>query len=439
VIARASLGALVLAFAATVVASAQTPSPTLSNSAGVIIVRQPDDAASLTGVDLFVRAGLDRQTLAQNGLAALTAQSILETPVTIGTSGTTLPLETAAAAMGGSVSFDVGGRSVRFYVEGGSGGSGALVAVFAQALGTPAFDATTLHAARLALGRKIAQTEQVPLLVGLEMLDRQFFTDANAGLPQDGTATSLAQFVSADVRGFYVRNYRRGGAVVSAVGAPAILASGILERLAGVLPAGSSSAIVAKVPALRGASREMIAHRDIGAPWMVAQFPAPAFGSKNFGAMLVLAELMNRGLAEAAQVPNVISRTISENAVGSIYNFDQRPANLVIYVDGGLGDASSTFSNTLAFVKVIDMVKLTGSFGEFKALAQGDYIANATRLSDRAMLAGEFAMDGGSADYLNGALAAIAAVTPADVQRVARTYLGNPVIALIVPREAGSQ
>jgi predicted Zn-dependent peptidase len=84
-------------------------------------------------------------------------------------------------------------------------------------------------------------------------------------------------------------------------------------------------------------------------------------------------------------------------------------------------------------------VKLTGSFDRFKAIAQGDYIAGASDLSDRALLAGIFAMNGGSTDYLSATLAAIAAVTPADVQRVARKYLGDPTVALIVPRESNSQ
>ncbi len=39
-----------------------------------------------------------------------------------------------------------------------------------------------------------------------------------------------------------------------------------------------------------------------------------------------------------------------------------------------------------------------------------------------------------SPDFLDRALRAIAATTPEDVQRVARTYLGNPTIALVLPR-----
>ena len=53
----------------------------MESAGGATIVRQSDSAASLVGVAFVVRAGLDRQTMKQNGLAALVAQMIVRTPV----------------------------------------------------------------------------------------------------------------------------------------------------------------------------------------------------------------------------------------------------------------------------------------------------------------------------------------------------------------------
>ncbi|MBV8067448.1 MAG: hypothetical protein JO113_05700, partial [Candidatus Eremiobacteraeota bacterium] len=75
-------------------AAAAVPPPSVENSGGTTIVRQDDNAASLVGVAFVVRAGLDRETMKQNGLAALVAQTILRTPV--GTPA--VPLEDAIAA-----------------------------------------------------------------------------------------------------------------------------------------------------------------------------------------------------------------------------------------------------------------------------------------------------------------------------------------------------
>ena len=62
-------------------AAVAIPAPSVENIGGTVIVRQSDGAASLVGVTLIVRAGLDRQSMRQNGLAALVAETIVRTPV----------------------------------------------------------------------------------------------------------------------------------------------------------------------------------------------------------------------------------------------------------------------------------------------------------------------------------------------------------------------
>jgi predicted Zn-dependent peptidase len=82
---------------------------------------------------------------------------------------------------------------------------------------------------------------------------------------------------------------------------------------------------------------------------------------------------------------------------------------------------------------------LRRSIEEFKAAAAGDFANNATTLETRTWLAAVFSRESTSPDFINRALAAISATTPADVQRVARTYLGNPTIALVLPRNSNLQ
>ncbi len=430
-LATAALTALLSTAAPPAQASAALPAPALTRSAGgVTIVTQSDNTAALSGVALFVPAGLDRQGLAQNGLAALTAESILRTPV-----AGTVTLEDAIQARGGSISFDVDAHDVRFYIEGTSASEPALLSLFESALGHPQFTPAILSASRERLGRRIAANQQIALRVGMEMLDRQFFGEPNVGMPELGTPISLAQFVASDAQQFYARAYRRHGVVISAAGDLSVLSAGTLGALAAALPAGTSPPVVIKIPALHGTSRQLITHRDISAPWLIAQYRAPAVDSRDFGAMLVLGALIDRTLADVADVPKLVSRSLTESAIGTIYNFDARPANIVVYVDGGIGDPSRTFGTTLAVIKVISSTKLQGSIEPFKAAAAGEFIDDTTSLADRAWLAGVFAQQGGSSDYLNATLAEIAAVTPDDLRRVARLYLGNPTFAVVLPRE----
>ncbi len=440
---HAVLAAMSIALAAAAPAaraSDDLPAPVVETVSTTTIVRQSDPRSSLVGIAIVIRAGLDRQTMKQNGLAALVAQTILRTPVTVPSKvqPSTMPLEQAVAANGGSVRFVVDPSDVRFYVEALAADAPAAVSLVRQALSAPDFSAATVRDARSSLMRQLAQSQQYSqyaLQVGLDMLNQASSTEANAGLPSLGTTASLAQLVPSDVAAFYHTYYRRGGAFVSAAGRLESLDATALSSLAGALPEGTTTLVSVRVPALHGISREIVAHRDVASPWLIAQYPAPGVDSRDFGPMLVLAAFVRRTLAEIAQVPGVVSPTFASRAVGADYSYDRAPAHLVLYVNGGIGNPTRAFATALSIVNVLAATRLQGSIDEFKAEAAGDFATGATTLETRAWLAAVFAQGSSSPDFLGRALRAIGATTPEDVQRVARAYLGNPTIALVLPRD----
>ncbi|MBV9332420.1 MAG: insulinase family protein [Candidatus Eremiobacteraeota bacterium] len=416
--------------------AASVPAPSVESAGGTTIIRQHDDAASLIGVALVVRAGLDRETLKQNGLAALVAETIVQTPVTAaGANAAGVSLDEAIAARGGSIHFTVDPTDVRFYVEALAGDAGAVLALFRNALAAPDFSPATIREARAALVRQIAQNQQVALQVGLDMLNAASSAQANVGLPELGTPAALAQFHTNDVRTFYRSYYRRGGVLVSAAGRLDALPGDALTSLTTALPEGTTSAVTVRVPSLSGATREIVTHRDIASPWLIAQYPAPHVDSQDFGPMLVLAAFVRRTLSDIAQVPGVVSPTFASRSVGAVYAYDRTPATLVLYVNGGLnGNPSRAFATALSVVNVLAAAPLQGSIEEFKAEAAGDFANEATTLETRTWLAAVFSRENATPDFINRAVASIAATTPGDLQRVARKYLGNPTIALILPR-----
>ena len=419
-------------------AAAAVPSPTVRDAAGTTIVSQSDSSAPLIGVAFVVRAGLDRQTMKQNGLAALVAETVLRTPVR--QADLTLPLDEAVAARGGSINFTVDPGDVRFYVEALPGDAAAVLDLFQTAVAAPDFSPATVREARSALVQQIARNQQVALQVGLDMLSAASSQQANTGLPELGTPASLAQLFSSDAKSFYRAYYRRGGTLVSAAGRLDALPPGTLEALGAALPAGTTVPVTVRVPTLTGATREIVAHRDISSPWLIAQYPAPAVDSNDFGPMLVLAAFVRRTLSDIAQVPGVVSPTFASRSVGAVYAYDRVPAVLVLYVNGGLiGNPSRAFATALSVMNVLAATQLRGSIEEFKAEAAGDFANDATTLETRTWLAAIFSRESTSPDFINRALAAISATTPADVQRVARTYLGNPTIALVLPRGTNLQ
>ncbi len=200
------------------------------------------------------------------------------------------------------------------------------------------------------------------------------------------------------------------------------------------MPDGTTSAVATRVAPLQGASREVIAHRDIAAPWLIAQYPAPDVASRDFGPMLVLSAFLRRTLSDIAQVPGVVSPTLCRARLGPIMPTTGR-RHLALYVNGGIGNPTRTFATASSVVSVLVATRLQGSIDQFKAQAAGDFATGATTLETRAWLAAVFARGDASPDFLNRALQAISNTTPGDVQRVARLYLGNPTIALVLPRD----
>ena len=97
------------------------------------------------------------------------------------------------------------------------------------------------------------------------------------------------------------------------------------------------------------------------------------------------------------------------------------------------------FATALSVASILAATKLQGSIDDFKALAAGDFVNESTSLESRAWLAVLFSRNGQSADYVSRTLSAIANTNAADLQRVARQYLGNPSIALVLPRDNALQ
>ncbi|MDQ6827070.1 MAG: insulinase family protein [Candidatus Eremiobacteraeota bacterium] len=392
-------------------------------------MQQNDASSLLTGIQIFVSAGLDRQAAAQNGIAALVAECLVRSSPSLGAAA----LRADVAAQGGSISYEVDGRYVRFYLEGTTQDFAGLMTAFAAALRHPDFNADSVTRARNALDLKITEDQKLPLTVGLEIVNAATFSNSGEGLPQYGTAATLAGITSADVQAFFRTNYRRDGAVLSAVGNLGSLSSNNFADLLDTLPLGTSQSLAAKIAPLGGTSHRVVARRDIGIPWIVAGFPAPSPDSRDFGAMLLLASVVE----DMLEGQGVTTRPVSERAFGALYNFDQRPANFVIYANGASGDPSKTLATVFSVLNVFSHGALNkDALQRTKTVAIGSFANGAVTLEDRSWLAGSFVIQGLRPNYLERAFDAIANTSAIDVARVGKRYLQNPTLAYVLPRNS---
>ena len=157
--------------------------------------------------------------------------------------------------------------------------------------------------------------------------------------------------------------------------------------------------------------------------------------------MLVLAAFVQRTLSDIAPVPGVVSPTFASRSVGAVYSYDRAPASLVLFVNGGLSaNPSRAFATALS-----DRERACGNAPArldrgVQGRGDGRFRGRRDQRSNRAR--GSRPSSRSRAPRRTSSiarLAAIAATTPEDVQRVARTYMGNPTIALVLPRGANLQ
>lgn len=401
------------------------PAAVSSTAGSAPVFTESDTGAQLTGLQLFVGAGLGRQTAPTGGVAALAAECVLRTKVD------GLPLREAIAAGGGSLQYSVDARSTHFYLEGLADRMPALTALLARALAAPDFSPAVVAAGRTDLVAR-ADDSANAIATGVQMFRRSYYTGA-AGLPAVGTRATLSNLGPDDVKAFFAANYRRGGASLGVAGDVVPQLAAAEASLIAALPEGALPPLVTKVATIPAESPRIVARRDVGAPIVVIGFAAADPGSPDFGAMLVLQSL----LSNAFERNSTTSLGLRERSVGAFYAYDATPASLVFYVNGNRADPSLAIRGLVAVAQSLAKRPLAPEvLRQYKAAAVGTFLSETVTLSDRSYMLGTFGSLGYGSDPVNAALTALDNATSADVQRAAKRYLQRYIVALVLPRQA---
>ncbi len=398
-------------------------------------IGENDPGALIGGVQVFVAAGLDRESPSESGASALVADCILRTPVTTENRPAKVPLRDAIAAVGASLTYTVDGRSVHYYLEARGTTLATAVGLFAQAIAAPDFSPATVAAARASVTARTHEAEGSALTVGIEMFRRSYYL-GGTGMPALGSASTIASLDSRALERFYAATYRRSAIMASSAGNVGPEVATAVAALANGLPDMPVAAAMSKARAIPANAPRIIAHRDIGAPWVVVGFAAPAPNSSDFGAMLVLESL----LSGAFERDSATTLGFVEKSVGAFYLYDSSPASLVFYVNGGQIEPSLALRELLLVSKTLAIKPLgAAALARYKTAAVGHFLTDSTSLSDRSYLLGSFASQDLGTDAMNAALAALQRTTAADVQRVSKRYLQRYIVALVLPRTASEE
>ncbi|MDB5070799.1 MAG: hypothetical protein JWM87_1910, partial [Candidatus Eremiobacteraeota bacterium] len=121
------------------------------------------------------------------------------------------------------------------------------------------------------------------------------------------------------------------------------------------------------------------------------------------------------------------------------YGYDATPAQLVLWINGARVDPEVGLGALSGVVKAVSTKPLAPAvLSRYKETARGEWTLETLSLDERAFAIGNAVTHGLDADASDDVTAAIARVTAADVQRVAKKYFQKFDVALVIPRASGS-
>jgi zinc protease len=251
-------------------------------------------------------------------------------------------------------------------------------------------------------------------------------------MPPLGTPAGLAGLGPGDVRAFFGHWYLRGDALVAAAGNTGNAAEAAARVIAASLPAGSAPQPAIATRPFAAQPKRIVTRRDVHANYVVVGFAAPAFGDRDFAPALVMRAL----LGEIFEAPSATTVPPLFRPTGTVYGYDTAPAQLTLWLNGRLVDPGVGLAALDAVLKSAAAKPLGAAvLARYKDSARGAWALENLSLDERAWSIGNAVAHGLSADAGDAVAPAIAGVTAADLQRVAKRYFQRFDIALVLPRQ----
>ena len=424
---------LALALAAPWAAAAQAPADDVSVTRldnGLTVMIRENKVAPVVAVALLLRMGARWETPANAGISNFT-HAVMVKGTTKRSGG---DIADAVASLGGKISAagDVdysgiqGTALARFWRE--------LLELTAELALSPAMNAAEVDGERdWILSRLQRRRDNAPA----RAFDEFYATLYGAhpyGLPSIGTRESLARIDHAAIMAWYRAFYRpeRMTLVVSGqVSAPEVLAEA--RRLFGGVPA-SAPAPDPPIPAPQASGRRVVVEQPSQQTQILVGGLAPSLDHPDHAAVKVLSTILGGGMAGRLFV-ELRDKSALAYTAASFYDPVHEPGALVLYLGTAPGNAVKAEQALLAEVqKIRDVPVSAAELARAKGYLLGRYAMDRRTNERIAWYLGFYEVEGVGRAYPERYRRQVEAVTVADVQRVARTYLGTLSSVVLGPR-----
>lgn len=308
-----------------------------------------------------------------------------------------------------------------------------LLRIEADRMARVAIDPAAIEAEKGAVITELHSYENDPASVLQEAVTRIAIQAHPYGSPMAGYISDVAQLTIDDARAYYASHYAPGNAVLAIVGdfAPARAQDLVAKAFADVpgRPVAAPN-LTTELPQ-RGERRTLL-HGSVGRQYFQIAYPAPAASSPDFPVFLLLQEILSGGSGLNLRQSDWSATASSKgsllfgatNDIASWLPPTHEPFLFMISgsIDRKAGAAALESDVERRIASVRDRPMPNDSLAEAKA-AVARAIADDVQTTEDAAHQLAFFEGVGALDQMLAMRRLIDAVTAADIQRVARTYL----------------
>ena len=427
------------------VATEDTASTAETLPSGVIFLPTIDRTSPRVAISLLIGEGAAAETAADAGwrrllIAAMAQQAPNGYEIGATDVAKQESLANAASELGGTISVTVGDDVAEISVEGDSARGADLLKLALAVLQTPRLTDENIDKAReRQLDRVNAQDLQSTTKID-NAIRTQVFRDsagdlAAYGLPDDGTAKSLAALDNDKVRALQMR-FASAPLTVSAAGDVDVAAlRNVLNQLPARAPMASAKPAFALPKA--GAPSLRVSDAEVDGAFVIISYPLTDFDAADGPAMRVLVAALSD--AKGARLPSRLSNnTLVKGApqaetVSAQWLSRRYASELLLTAQTAPSGVEGVKNVLLDEVNKLRQKPISATeLDRARAYSRGDWALDRQDLRNRAFLVGlPTALEQPADATWQTRLAQVSA---ADVQRVANKYLKPYAVALVMPK-----
>lgn len=405
-----------------ILAAQQTPAPAVSELtvAGIPVILKPIAANEVIAVRLYLKGGSANLTSAVAGI-----ERFIGAAASYGTAKYTKDdFAARATAVGVELDTEVekdftvfSGRGVRDHWN-------ETWDLFTQAALHPTFPESELGVVREQILNDLRQRRDVPDSYLTLLADSLLYADHPYAVDPAGTEASIAALTRADLVRWHRERMTKENLLLVIVGnvSRADLEAKVAAAF-GALPARGRGWAAAPPVASRGPALQ-VAQRDLPTNYVQGIFPAPSLGDPDYAAFRVTVDLLSHRLFEEVRTRRNLSY-----AVYAGLN-DLRANHGLLYVTTVAPD--TTLKVMLGEVRRIQEEPISEERigGNTNTYLTTYFLRQEANMGQAATL-GTYELLGGGWEQAEAFISRIRAVSPADIQRVARQYLRHFTFVVI--------